>query len=208
MTSLPSGLGLELNVDVSRALKNTSSKLKVLEEKYAKYLFTKYINHAVPSTLNSKPISSGREFRGTGVPTVHEQDLSADLSDEAESSLDDQATGAVDEPVTYSRYLNRLFIKKRVYITQHELLVAELAEIANADKLYADNPDFYPAQNTEYGYPDEFRCNYIKKDQGKHKLYRCGYKIARPNSEYHCTKHMLEKNCFLDEYNKLASALT
>lgn len=168
------------------AFRSTASKLKLFEEKYAKYLFTKLISR----------------------PLAEEETRSDLLEENDESSQDEQSSVDADEPVTYSRYVNRLFIKKRAYITQHEVLVKELSDIANADKLYADNPDYYPTQYTEYGYPDEYRCNYIRKDSGKHKLYRCSKKIALPNSEYYCTKHIMEKNCFIDEYNKLASALT
>ena len=75
-------------------------------------LATEYIIYNVPSTLNSKPIPSGREFRGTGVP------LAWDYNPMPTVMLDPITNEPIIQPQTYDKYTrikficnNKIFIK-------------------------------------------------------------------------------------------------
>lgn len=102
------------------------------------------------------------------------------------------------------RYMGLIFIKKRPFISQHEYLRQEIEDIRRADTVYNARPGDFPNHKTEYGYPDKFRCNYIKLD--KHKLSRCSIKITS-GDEFYCKRHGTEPNKYMQDYQKAVASL-
>lgn len=101
-----------------------------------------------------------------------------------------------------SKFMNTLFIKKKP-MTADNCLQLELDEIAHANADYAADPKAFPSKKTDHGYPDEFRCNFIKQD--KTYLKRCQSKIV--DGEFYCQQHMNTPNKFLREYEKAVNDL-
>jgi len=102
------------------------------------------------------------------------------------------------------RYMGLLFIKKKAFISQHEYLRQEIDDIRRADTAYNAHPEDFPNHKTEYGYPDKFRCNYIKLE--KHKLARCSTKITS-GDEFYCKRHGTEPNKHIQDYQKAVASL-
>jgi hypothetical protein len=104
-----------------------------------------------------------------------------------------------------SIFMNKIFLKSKGIITQDELLKDELAEISKANKEYNLNLDRYKNnKRTVFGYPDEYRCQYILYN--KHKFMRCKQKI-NTDSGIHCALHSESINKYKDDYNKCIVAL-
>lgn len=101
-----------------------------------------------------------------------------------------------------TKFMNTLFIKKKP-LTADSYLQLELDEIAHANEDYAADPKSFPSKKTEHGYPDEFRCNFIRQD--KQYLKRCQSKAI--DDEFYCQQHMNTPNKFLREYEKAVSDL-
>lgn len=101
-----------------------------------------------------------------------------------------------------TKCMNTLFIKKKP-MTADSHLQLELDEIAHANADYAADPKAFPSKKTEHGYPDEFRCNFIRQE--KTYLKRCHAKSV--DNEFYCTQHMNIPNKHLREYEKAVSDL-
>lgn len=101
-----------------------------------------------------------------------------------------------------TKYMNTLFIKKKP-MTADSHLQLELDEIAQANADYAADPKAFPSKKTVHGYPDEFRCNFIR--QCKTYITRCQNKSV--DNEFYCTQHMDTPNKLLREYEKAVSEL-
>ena len=101
-----------------------------------------------------------------------------------------------------SKFMNTLFIKKK-HMTADNWLQLELDEIAHANADYAADPKAFPSKKTDHGYPDEFRCNFIRQE--KSYLKRCQSKLV--DGEFYCQQHMNTPNKFLREYEKAVNDL-
>jgi hypothetical protein len=101
-----------------------------------------------------------------------------------------------------TKCMNTLFIKNKP-MSADSYLQLELDEIAHANEDYAADPKAYPSKKTEHGYPDEFRCNFIRQE--KTYLKRCQSKAV--DDEFYCQQHMNTPNKFLREYEKAVSDL-
>lgn len=111
------------------------------------------------------------------------------------------APEAIEEHET--KYMNTLFIKKKP-MSSDSYLQLELDEIIRANAEYAADPKAFPSKKTAHGYPDEFRCNFIKQDRSY--LKRCQSKTV--DDEFYCTQHMNTPNKFLREYEKAINDLS
>lgn len=101
-----------------------------------------------------------------------------------------------------NKCMNILFIKKKPMTVDSQLQL-ELDEIAHANADYAADPKAFPSKKTEHGYPEEFRCNFIRQE--KIYLKRCHAKSV--DNEFYCTQHMNTPNKHLREYEKAVSDL-
>ena len=101
-----------------------------------------------------------------------------------------------------SKFMNTLFIKKKP-MSADNWLQLELDEIAHANADYAADPKAFPSKKTDHGYPDEFRCNFIKQDKAY--LKRCQSKLV--DGEFYCQQHMNTPNKFLRDYEKAVNDL-
>lgn len=111
------------------------------------------------------------------------------------------APEAIEEHET--KFMNTLFIKKKP-MTADSHLQLELDEITRANADYAADPKAFPSKKTDHGYPDEFRCNFIRQDRSY--LKRCQNKAVE--DEFYCTQHMNTPNKFLREYEKAVNELS
>jgi hypothetical protein len=111
------------------------------------------------------------------------------------------ALEAIEEHKT--KYMNTLFIKKKPMSADSHLQM-ELDEITRANADYAADPKAFPSKKTDHGYPDEFRCNFIKQDRSY--LKRCQSKAV--DDEFYCTQHMNMPNKLLREYEKAVNELS
>tara|TARA_B100000902_G_scaffold222148_1_gene211069 strand:- start:4532 stop:5161 length:630 start_codon:yes stop_codon:yes gene_type:complete len=103
-------------------------------------------------------------------------------------------------------FMNKLFMPKQSIHTNIDELKIELDKIEKANKAYEANPTLYKNKKTEYGYPDKYRCMYIRYD--KHKYYRCKCGISNDDpDETFCSRHYLIENYHINEYLKLKSEI-
>ena len=105
----------------------------------------------------------------------------------------------------YNKYMGQLFIKRKSVISQLDFIKEDCETIDKADSLYNANPEHYPNHKTVYGYPDEYRCNYII--QHMHKLIRCRKKIIIEHGNNLCNTHCSLDNTYLAEYELMCSKL-
>lgn len=105
-------------------------------------------------------------------------------------------------PEQHEKFMNTLFIKNKSMSADNYLQI-ELAEIACATSEYNINPKLYPSKKTDHGYPDEFRCNFVKLD--KIHLKRCANKTV--DNEFYCVQHINIPNKYLRDYEKAIAEL-
>jgi hypothetical protein len=103
------------------------------------------------------------------------------------------------------KYINTMFIKPAKPLTLMESIKQEHNTIKRATELYTANPEHYKNCKTEYGFPDQFRCQYITK----HNKYiaRCALKKSADDINY-CTRHKYSINAKAAEYLQLINQLT
>ena len=103
-------------------------------------------------------------------------------------------------------FMNKLFMPKQSVHTNIDELKIEFDKIEKANKAYEANPTLYKNKKTEYGYPDKYRCMYIRYD--KHKYYRCKCGVSNddPDKTF-CSRHYLIDNSHINEYLKLKSEI-
>ncbi len=106
--------------------------------------------------------------------------------------------------LSFSEFKDSILVsgKKRL-IPQDDILNAELQDIKMANKLYEEQKGV-KKELTDYGYPDEYRCDYICNI--KNNLSRCRNKISGTNSLY-CCRHLDKDNIFWDKYQSLIKNL-
>ncbi len=99
-------------------------------------------------------------------------------------------------------YLASMVPRKPSTIPQDDEMADEYKRMKLATKAYRESPANYTDKRTEYGLPEQFRCNYII--YAKHKYRRCACVISKSCSEnMYCTRHHEKENTHLDAYNKL-----
>lgn len=114
----------------------------------------------------------------------------------------DQQTMCDTQDEHLSKFMNILFIKKKP-MSADNYLQMELDEIMHANEDYLADPKAFPNKKTDHGYPDEFRCNFIKQD--KQYLRRCQCKSV--DDEFYCSLHINTPNKFLREYENAVNDL-
>ena len=103
-------------------------------------------------------------------------------------------------------FMNKLFMPKQSIHNNIDELKIELDKIEKANKAYEANLSLYKNKKTEYGYPDKYRCMYIRYD--KHKYYRCKCGVSNDDPDkIFCSRHYLIDNCHINEYLKLKSQI-
>ena len=104
--------------------------------------------------------------------------------------------------LTKEDFMNKIFLLKKGIESNLLELKNELKEIKLADEVYKKNPKLYINKKTEFGYPDKFRCNFIRYN--KHKYYRCKCKISEDDKDkMFCSRHYQEDNIHINNYIKL-----
>tara|TARA_B100001093_G_scaffold358496_1_gene343082 strand:- start:13 stop:618 length:606 start_codon:yes stop_codon:yes gene_type:complete len=104
--------------------------------------------------------------------------------------------------LTKEDFMNKIFLLKKGIESNLLELKNELKEIKLADEVYKNNPKLYINKKTEFGYPDKFRCNFIRYN--KHKYYRCKCKISEDDKDkMFCSRHYQEDNIHINNYIKL-----
>jgi len=116
-----------------------------------------------------------------------------------------------DKEIDYQDYKKKVLgLKRPRIIDQTELLKKELAEIKEANRIHfkqAKKLDTNVCEETEYGYPDKFRCSYIINK--KNNLTRCRCRIINgdPIKYDCCLKHNKLNNIYQDKYLELCKSL-
>lgn len=113
-----------------------------------------------------------------------------------------QSSGCDDKAV----FMDTVMPHKVGKLSQDDMVREELKTIALADECYTDNPELYPDKRTEYGYPDQFRCNFIT--YRRNRFGRCSNVISKedPDNMY-CCKHSSEYCEYADEYAAIRERL-
>jgi len=117
--------------------------------------------------------------------------------------------------VDYQEYKKKVLgLKRPRIINQTELLKTELNDIKQADRIYFKHTknlnatqakDLY--METEYGYPDRFRCKFIINK--KNNLIRCRRRIINGDAYKYdcCLSHNKQHNIYLDRYLEMCKDL-
>lgn len=109
--------------------------------------------------------------------------------------------------ITKKQFMDRIFIHSKGLITQTELLQNEIDNIKKANEEYNLYPEKYiQNKKTIYGYPEEYRCNFIIYN--KNKFTRCCNKINdNTHNEIYCSLHWDIENKYYDIYTQLIDNL-
>lgn len=117
-----------------------------------------------------------------------------------------------DKNVDYQDYKKVILgIKRPRIINQSDLLKQELSDIKEANRIHfkhAKKLNTNVGEETEYGYPDKFRCKYVINK--KNNLVRCRNRIINGDATKYdcCLKHNKLHNIYLDKYLELCKTLT
>ena len=88
-------------------------------------------------------------------------------------------------------FMDKIMPHKVGKLAQDDIVREELETIARADECYEDDPELYPDKRTEYGYPDQFRCNFII--YRRNRFSRCSNVISKEDpDDLYCCKHSSE----------------
>jgi hypothetical protein len=99
-------------------------------------------------------------------------------------------------------YLASMVPHKPSTIPQDNEMADDYKRMKLATKAYAKSPISYTDKRTEYGLPEQFRCNYII--YSKHKYRRCACVISKECGEnMYCARHYEKENAHMDAYSKL-----
>ncbi len=105
-----------------------------------------------------------------------------------------------------SEFMDTVMPHKVGKLSQDDMVREELETIALADECYTDDPDLYPDKRTEYGYPDQFRCNFII--YRRNRFGRCSNVISKEDpDDMYCCKHSSEYCEYADEYAAIKERL-
>jgi len=105
-----------------------------------------------------------------------------------------------------SEFMDKIMPHKVGKLSQDDTVREELETIARADECYEDDPDLYPDKRTEYGYPDQFRCNFII--YRRNRFSRCSNVISKEDpDDLYCCKHSSEYCEYADAYAKIKERL-
>lgn len=105
-----------------------------------------------------------------------------------------------------SEFIDKIIPHKVGKLSQDDIVLEELETISRADECYADDPELYPDKRTEYGYPDQFRCNYII--YRRNRFNRCSNMISKDDPDnLYCCKHSSEYCEYADSYNQIKERL-
>jgi hypothetical protein len=119
------------------------------------------------------------------------------------TGLDTQTTLTL---VDKSEFMDKIMPHKVGKLSQDDTVREELETIARADECYEDDPDLYPDKRTEYGYPDQFRCNFII--YRRNRFSRCSNVISKEDpDDLYCCKHSSEYCEYADAYAKIKERL-
>ena len=103
-------------------------------------------------------------------------------------------------------FMDKIMPHKVGKLTQDDIVREELDAIAHADECYEDDPDLYPDKRTEYGYPDQFRCNFII--YRRNRFNRCSNVISKEDpDDLYCCKHSSEYCEYAGEYETIKERL-
>lgn len=97
---------------------------------------------------------------------------------------------------------NRHLPSKSTRHSSYKTVINQSQRRANVD--YAAGQKKFPSKKTNYGYPDEFRCNFIRQNKQYHK--RCQFKSV--NDEFYCQQHMDTPKKVLCEYERANDNVT
>lgn len=105
-----------------------------------------------------------------------------------------------------TEFMDKIMPHKVGKLSQDDMVREELETIALADECYADDPELYPDKRTEYGYPDQFRCNFII--YRRNRFGRCSNVISKEDpDDMYCCKHSSEYCEYADEYAAIKERL-
>lgn len=116
-----------------------------------------------------------------------------------------------DKDIDYQDYKKKVLgLKRPRIIDQTELLKRELNDIKDANKIHfkhAKNLNTNVGKETEYGYPDKFRCKFVINK--KNNFVRCRRRIINGDAYKYdcCLTHNKQHNVYLDKYLELCKAL-
>lgn len=116
-----------------------------------------------------------------------------------------------DKGIDYQDYKKKVLgLKRPRIIDQTELLKKELAEIKEANRIHfkrAKKLNNTVCEETDYGYPDKFRCTYVINK--KNNLTRCRRRIINGDAKKYdcCLTHNKLNNVYLDKYLELCKSL-
>ena len=190
-----------INNNLSKTKVNTnelislSNKCNKFEMIIGKYIFNKYINEIKDKSDENKS-----------------DENKSDENKSDENKSDENKSGEKNDnnkknKITEESFMNKIFLLKKGIESNLLELKNELKEIKLADEVYKNNPKHYINKKTEFGYPDKFRCNFIRYN--KHKYYRCKCKISGEDKDkMFCSRHYLEDNIHINNYIKLKNMVT
>jgi hypothetical protein len=116
-----------------------------------------------------------------------------------------------DKDIDYQDYKKTILGLKRLrIIDQTELLKKELNDIKEANRIHfksSNKLDTNIGQETEYGYPDKFRCTYVINK--KNNFVRCRRRIINGDASKYdcCLTHNRLNNIYLDKYLELCKTI-
>ena len=118
------------------------------------------------------------------------------------SSLENNNKSQIDK----KQFMKKIFMIKDSIHTNIDELKIELENIEKANKAYESNPNLYKNKKTEYGYPDKYRCLYVRYEKHKYFRCKCGISEKDPDKTF-CSRHYLLDNHCINEYLKLKSQI-
>ena len=186
------------NINNSNTINNTNKINKTIDDKYAiqniKINYKGTRKNKSNDLINlSSPLSKFEKAIAVSIYDIYFKNNSL-LKENKELQIDKKD------------FMNKLFMPKQSIHTNIDELKIELDKIEKANKVYEANPTLYKNKKTEYGYPDKYRCMYIRYD--KHKYYRCKCGVSNDDpDETFCSRHYLIDNCHINEYLKLKSEI-
>lgn len=167
------------SINIDLQLKDLTQYINNIEKRFGNYLFNKYV---IPKTTINFKIRT---------PDISKEYINKCINDE------------------FKKFKLNFYFTKANLITQYDIIKTDVFDIKKANMLYFRYPELEKKKTrTEYGYPDKYRCNFIRMN--KHKMSRCKSKIT-DDEEFSdgmmCSKHLGIDNIYRVKYYEIYNTL-
>lgn len=188
--------------DINLEFKDITRFVNQIEKQFGTYLFNKYVKTQLTKDYKIK-YNEIKKLKHNNLNNIECEDVKC--VDEEDDDIECEEDVYINNNIRkeYIKYNKSFYYTKPGLIMQIDLIKKDINDIKKANMLYFKYPELEKKQQkTDYGFPDKYRCNYIRLKN--HKIQRCKNKISEEDvNDLMCLLHINTENTYKDKYYKM-----